>query len=124
MFSDKDFGLFQGSGALDEIYECPVSAMTQYGVTYRVRCDQCGNQQDITIGWQQIADVAHAPQTNRLPVDPETRQPWAMANGRLHPNIGCINGSCRKPIYIAFTPDESARLVQQGISGGFIRPSR
>lgn len=121
MFSDKGFGLFNGAGALEDIYECQLHEMSPYGATFRVRCDQCGNQQDITIGWQQLADCAHAPKTNRLPIDPETRQPWVMSNGRMHPNIGCINGSCRRPIFIAFTPDECLKLVQQGINGGYIR---
>jgi hypothetical protein len=121
MLGEKGFGIFAGTNALEDLYECALHEMSPMGVTYRVRCDQCGNQQDITIGWQQIVDVAHIQRTNRLPVDPETRQPWILDKGRLYPNIGCIISSCRRPIHIAFTPDEAARVIQQGMSGGYIQ---
>lgn len=121
MFGKMSDGIFESSGAMEEINECQLVEMNAYGVSYQLRCEICGNNQRISIAWPQIIQVAQMPRTRAFPVDPETRQPWVLEGGRLYPNIGCIGVSCRKPIKLTFTPDEAARLVQQGVSAGFIQ---
>ena len=121
MFGSEGFGIFNGEGGANQHYQIKELPLSNEGVTFEVTCDTCGTTQRITIGWQQIAQAAAVPRTNQLPVDPDNRQPWLFKDGKIHPNIGCVNGNCRQPIYIGLTPDEAMKKLMAGQQAGFVR---
>jgi hypothetical protein len=118
---DKKYGVLNGAGA-DEHYEVREEPLSTQGVTFIVNCDNCGTEQRVTIGWQQIVDAAALPTTRRLPVDPETRVQWAYDNGRVYPQLGCLR--CRSPMYLGITPDEASRKIMAGQAAGLVRINR
>jgi hypothetical protein len=119
MFEAEGLGIFSGEGGAKQHYQAKQLPLTGEGVTNEVTCDNCGLSQQITIAWQQIAEAAASPRTNRLPVDPDNRQSWVLTNGKMYPLIGCI--SCRQPICLAMTPDEAIKLLLAGQQAGLVR---
>jgi YD repeat-containing protein len=121
MLDERGFGVFGGEGGVTDLYEVKELPLTGEGITYQVTCDECGQVQRITIAWAQIAQAAAMMRGGGLPIDPDNRQPWVYNQGKIHPNIGCINGNCRRPISIGLTPDEAMKKLAAAQHAGLIQ---
>jgi hypothetical protein len=116
--SSEGFGIFAGAG-VEEHYKVKQHPHTVEGANFEVTCDNCGRVNVVTLEWQQIADAAAAPHTQRLPRDPVTQLDWKISGGRMFPQIGCVQ--CRHLIGPSLTPDEANRLFREAQLAGLVR---
>lgn len=119
MFNGQEgFGIFAGGGVEDH-YKVKQHPHTREGANFEVTCDNCGRVNVVTLEWQQIADAALAPATQRLPVDRVTGLSWQIASGRMWPQIGCVQ--CRGLIGPSLTPDEANRMLREAQLAGLVQ---
>ena len=122
MFNGQEgYGIFEGSG-VEEHYKVKQHPHTTEGANFEVTCDNCGRANVVTLEWQQIADAAAAPQTQRLPVDRVTGLAWQFHGGRMWPQVGCVQ--CRHLIGPSLTPDEAGRLLREAQLAGLVQTQR
>ncbi len=120
------FGIFDGSGA-EEHFAVKSLPHSHDGAAFEVTCSTCGRTQNVIIEWQQIAHAAHSPHLppgQQLPRDPVTGLAWQYdpVQKRMWPQVGCIQ--CRALVGPSITPDEAARILNEGITAGFVQARR
>lgn len=106
------FGMLGGEGTQSH-YTTHERASAQ-GVSYLLHCDRCGTRNEVQIFWQEMIIVGHS----HLPPG------WQYREGRLYPDVGCANPSCRNVTSVQITPDEAARHVKAAVAARYITPQQ
>lgn len=103
------FGCLSGEGA-EDIHAVRTQPLSRSGVTYQVRCQHCGQPNQVQISWDEMIYVAF-----RLPPPSWVYEP---TRGALRPNVGCQ--LCNVVILLLLTPDDGAKSVHAGEAAGYI----
>jgi hypothetical protein len=102
----RDFGSLGGEGM--SYHDTAKSQLVAEGVATRIRCEQCGTTNVLTVDWPELAVLSQS----QLPSG------WMLVKGNAVPNVGCRNGGCRSLLRVGFTPDEATKHLKAGIAGG------
>jgi hypothetical protein len=104
----RDFGSLGGEGM--SYHDTAKSQLAPDGVATRIRCEQCGTTNMLTVEWPELVILSQS----QLPPG------WMLVKGNAVPNVGCRNGGCRSMLRVGFTPDEATKHLKAGIAANKI----
>lgn len=105
------YGILGGEG-VEEFGSVQTQPLSPEGVSYRIRCHNCGQPTMVVVNWHEMLYVRFG----QLPPG------WVYepSKGAVRPNVGCR--LCNVVVMLLFTPDDGMKTLHAGEAAGFVQP--